>query len=78
MEEMQNAAEGSDEEDIDMEEQGEDAEAFHLPTAEERAEEKTRVADVHVVQRRMRECIRVLGNFRKLGAKGRYVFQSAS
>ncbi|KAG1768349.1 NOL1/NOP2/sun family RNA met [Suillus occidentalis] len=71
IEEMQNAAfEGSDE-DIDMEGEGEDAQAFHLPTAEERAEEKNHVADVHVVQRRMRECVRILGNFRKLGAKGR-------
>ncbi|KAG1877883.1 NOL1/NOP2/sun family RNA met [Suillus subalutaceus] len=71
IEEMQNAAlEGSDE-DIDMEGEEEDAEAFHLPTAEEREEEKNRVADVHVVQRRMRECVRVLGSFRKLGAKGR-------
>ncbi|KAG2157345.1 NOL1/NOP2/sun family RNA met [Suillus clintonianus] len=69
--EMQNATfEGSDE-DIDMEGEGEDAEAFHLPTAEERAEEKNHVADVHVVQRRMRECVRILGNFSKLGAKGR-------
>jgi ribosomal RNA methyltransferase Nop2 len=77
IEEMQNAVfEGSDE-DIDMEGEGEDAEAFHLPTAEERAEEKNHVADVHVVQRRMRECVRILGNFRKLGAKGRYVFPLA-
>jgi ribosomal RNA methyltransferase Nop2 len=79
MEEMQNAAiDGTDEEDIDMEGEGEDDEAFHLPTAEERAEEKEHVSDVHVVQRRMRECVRVLGNFRKLGAKGRYVFESAN
>ncbi|KAG2158359.1 NOL1/NOP2/sun family RNA met [Suillus bovinus] len=71
IEEMQNAVvEGSDE-DVDMEGEGEDAEAFHLPTAEERAEEKNHVADVHVVQRRMRECVRILGNFAKLGAKGR-------
>ncbi|KAG0705915.1 NOL1/NOP2/sun family RNA met [Suillus ampliporus] len=71
IEEMQNATfEGSDE-DIDVEGEGEDAEAFHLPTAEERAEEKNHVADVHVVQRRMRECVRILGNFRKLAAKGR-------
>ena len=77
MEEMQNAAfEGSDDEDIDMEGEGEDAEAFHLPTAEERAEEKEGVADVHIVSRRMRECVRVLSNFRKLGAKGRYVAHS--
>lgn len=74
MEEMQNAAfKGSEDEDIDMEGEGEDGEAFHLPTAEERAEEKEGVADVHVVSRRMRECVRVLSNFRKLGAKGRYV-----
>lgn len=77
LEEMQNAALDASDDEIDMEGEGEDAEAFHLPTAEERAEEKNHVADVHVVQRRMRECVRILGNFRKLGAKDRYVSQSA-
>ncbi|KAG2116760.1 NOL1/NOP2/sun family RNA met [Suillus discolor] len=71
LEEMQNAALDASDDEIDMEGEGEDAEAFHLPTAEERAEEKNHVADVHVVQRRMRECVRILGNFRKLGAKDR-------
>lgn len=78
-EEMQNAAqEGEDEDDFaDADEAmvGEEGEVdgeFHLPTAEEREEEKkTGGPDVHTVQRRMRECVRVLGNFTKLAAKGR-------
>ncbi|KDQ60725.1 hypothetical protein JAAARDRAFT_124502 [Jaapia argillacea MUCL 33604] len=53
-----------------MEEEG--GGAFELPTAEEReAEKKAGTGEVHVVQRRMRECVRILGNFGKLGAKGR-------
>ena len=81
-EEMRQAEVASDEdleeameEDGDDEGEGEgDAEPFHLPTAEEREEEKKAGGpQVHVVQRRMRECVRVLGNFRKRGAKGRYV-----
>lgn len=67
----------ADADDVDMDEEGEggeDSEGFTLPTAEEREEEKkTGGPDVHTVQRRMRECVRVLGNFRKLGAKGRFV-----
>jgi hypothetical protein len=43
----------STDEDIDMEGEGEGAEAFHLPTAEEREQEKNYAADV---QRRMRAC----------------------
>lgn len=64
-----------DEEGEGEEGEGEDGEGgFQLPTAEEREEEKAAGGpQVHVVQRRMRECVRVLGNFRKLGTKGRYV-----
>ncbi|KAI4527500.1 NOL1/NOP2/sun family putative RNA met [Schizophyllum commune Loenen D] len=66
-----------DDEDVDMDgseddDDGEDQEKFHLPTAEEREEEKKQGGpDVHVVQRRMRECVRVLGRFNKLAEKGR-------
>ncbi len=61
--------------DMDADEEGEgDEEAFQLPTAEEREQEKkTGGPQVQVVQRRMRECVRILNNFRRLGAKGRYV-----
>ncbi|EJF65985.1 NOL1/NOP2/sun family RNA met [Dichomitus squalens LYAD-421 SS1] len=80
LEELQQAElageeDGDDFADADMDEEGEggeDSEAFVLPTAEEREEEKKRGGpDVHTVQRRMRECVRVLGNFNKLAAKGR-------
>lgn len=76
-EEMLEAEVASDDEDLEgMEEadgEGEDdGEAFSLPTAEEREEEKKAGGpQVHVVQRRMRECVRILGNFKRLGAKGR-------
>lgn len=72
-EEMQFAAQGEEEDDIDIEEgTDQDDEAFQLPNAEERAEEKkVGGPDVHVVQRRMRECVRILGNFKKLAAKER-------
>ncbi|PCH38108.1 NOL1/NOP2/sun RNA met [Wolfiporia cocos MD-104 SS10] len=91
-EEMRNA-ELAGEEDDDLadaddeeatESDGGDGEgAFHLPTAEEREEEKKSGGpDVHTVQRRMRECVRVLGKFKKLAAKGRprseYVHQLIS
>ncbi|KAH9945997.1 NOL1/NOP2/sun family RNA met [Epithele typhae] len=65
----------ADADDVDMDEEGEggeDSEDFVLPTAEEREEEKKRGGpDVHTVQRRMRECVRVLGNFKRHAAKGR-------
>ncbi|TFK83477.1 NOL1/NOP2/sun family putative RNA met [Polyporus arcularius HHB13444] len=65
----------ADADDVDMDEEGEgadDSEGFVLPTAEEREEEKKRGGpDVHTVQRRMRECVRILGNFKRLAAKGR-------
>ncbi|KAL0947017.1 hypothetical protein HGRIS_013161 [Hohenbuehelia grisea] len=78
-EELQRAAEAGeddDDDDLDMDVDGDadevDAEPFHLPTAEEReAEEKAGVPDVLVVQRRMRECVKVLGKFKKRAEKGR-------
>ncbi|KAH9934645.1 NOL1/NOP2/sun family-domain-containing protein [Fomitopsis serialis] len=80
LEEMQNAvqageddddfADAEEEEDEEMDGEGGEAEAFHLPTAEEREEEKKSGGpDVHTVQRRMRECVRVLGNFKKRTAQ---------
>lgn len=48
------------------------AEPFHLPTPAEREEEKANGGpDVHLVQRRMRECVRVLAKFSKRAEKGR-------
>ena len=53
----------------------EDGEPFHLPTAQEREEEKKRPGgtDLVVIQKRMRECVRALGKFKTLAAKGRWV-----
>lgn len=78
LEELQEAA-VSDEDDDDVDMDGEadadgemNAEPFHLPTAAERDEEKkTGGPDLHIVQRRMRECVRVLGKFKRLAAEGR-------
>ncbi|KAJ7632518.1 NOL1/NOP2/sun family RNA met [Roridomyces roridus] len=72
---QQAAADEDDEDDVDMDGQEDangdmDAEPFHLPTAEEREEEKLTVPDVHTVQRRMRECVRILGKFKRLAAEG--------
>ena len=48
------------------------AEPFHLPTASEReAEKQSGGPDLHVVQRRMKACVRVLGKFKGLAEKGR-------
>ncbi|KAG6850525.1 hypothetical protein H0H93_012141 [Arthromyces matolae] len=76
-EEFQGAVE-DDEEDLDGEGESDaegkeaDAEPFHLPTASERETEKQSGGpDVHVVQRRMRECVRVLGKFKHLAEKDR-------
>ncbi|KAH9842678.1 NOL1/NOP2/sun family RNA met [Rhodofomes roseus] len=82
IEEMQNAAQAGEdddefadadeEEDEEMGGEGEDVEGFHLPTAEEREDEKKSGGpDVHTVQRRMRECVRVLSNHKKRAAPGR-------
>lgn len=80
-EELREAA-ASDEEDIDGESDAEgeiDAEPFHLPTASEREVEKQSGGpDVHVIQRRMRECARVLGKFKRLAEKNRCVLISNS
>jgi 25S rRNA (cytosine2870-C5)-methyltransferase len=75
-EELQDAAMEEDEEGENMEVgMDEDGEPFQLPSAEEREAEKNRGGpDVHVVQRRMRECVRILGNFKRLAPKGRWVF----
>ena len=70
------AAEEYDE-DVDMtgeeDENGDvNAAQFHLPTMEEREEEKAKGGpDVHRVQRRMRECVRVLSKFSKRAESGR-------
>jgi ribosomal RNA methyltransferase Nop2 len=60
-----------DEEEVDVP----GAEGFILPTAEERAEEKRSGGpEVHVVQKRMRECVRTLKMWKVSGAKtGRFV-----
>lgn len=61
--------------DDEMDEMGDgDGDGFALPTAEEREEErKTGAQDLSAVHRRMKHCARVLSNFRKLGAKDRFV-----
>jgi len=65
------AEEEAEDEDMLDGEEGEDV--FHLPTAEQREQEsKTGGPDIHVVQRRIREIIRVLGKFSKKAEKGRY------
>ncbi|KIK59768.1 hypothetical protein GYMLUDRAFT_169299 [Collybiopsis luxurians FD-317 M1] len=57
---------------MDEDEEETDGEPFRLPTAEEKeAESNAGGPDVHVVQRRMRQCVRVLGRFAKLAEKGR-------
>ena len=63
-----------DEEEIDAP----GAEGSILPTAEERAEEKRSGGpEVHVVQKRMRECVRILKRWKVSGAKtGRFVIRS--
>ncbi|KAF9227526.1 NOL1/NOP2/sun family putative RNA met [Gyrodon lividus] len=75
VQEMQDAADAEDDEDgdgdVEMEGGDEDGEPFHLPTAEEREEERKGVSDVHVVQSRMRHCVRVLRSFKKLAEKDR-------
>lgn len=75
-EELQRAELDGEEDDDDglaMEVEDEDGQIFVLPTTEEREEEKKRGGpDLLTVQRRMRSCATILGNFKKLG-KGRYV-----
>lgn len=83
-EELRLAAEGGDDDEFegmddmdDDEDEGEPGaagEEFVLPSVQEREEEKKNGGpELHVVQRRMRECVRVLGKWKKLGEKsGRY------
>ncbi|KIK99308.1 hypothetical protein PAXRUDRAFT_822934 [Paxillus rubicundulus Ve08.2h10] len=71
VQEMQDAVQTEDDADAQMQDGDGDDESFHLPTAEQRETEKRGVSDVHVVQSRMRRCVRVLGNFKKLAEKDR-------
>ncbi|EIM90138.1 NOL1/NOP2/sun family RNA met [Stereum hirsutum FP-91666 SS1] len=79
-EELRLAAEGGDDDEFegmddmdDDEDEGEPGaagEEFVLPSVQEREEEKKNGGpELHVVQRRMRECVRVLGKWKKLGEK---------
>ncbi|KAF6765111.1 NOL1/NOP2/sun family RNA met [Ephemerocybe angulata] len=73
--EMGEAVEGDLDEEFDgMDvDEDEDAEEFHLPTAEEReAEKAVGGPELHALQRRLREVVRVLGNFKKRAEAGRY------
>jgi len=75
--ELQRVVTQEDEDDLNADEVADengdiDVEPFHLPTASEReAEKESGGADVHVVQRRIRECVRVLGRFSKLAEENR-------
>jgi hypothetical protein len=64
---------GMDDDDDEVDLPG--AEGVILPTAEERAEEKRSGGpEVHVVQKRMRECVRILKMWKTSGTKtGRFV-----
>ena len=71
------AASGEDEDYMDIDRVGDEegdvnAEPFHLPTTAERESEKQSGGpDLDVVQRRIKECVRVLGKFSRLAEKGR-------
>jgi len=70
---------GEEEEDEDVDMSGNEdvngdvtVEPFHLPTVEEREDEKTKGGpDLQTVQRRMRECVRILSKFKKRAEQGR-------
>jgi ribosomal RNA methyltransferase Nop2 len=66
-------AEEEDEDDLAMDnDEDEGAEPFKLPTTEEREQEKNSGGpDIVVVQRRIRECVRRLSNFKRFAGKGR-------
>jgi 25S rRNA (cytosine2870-C5)-methyltransferase len=75
-ENQEGAAFDEDEDDIDLDAVDGDgdisSEPFHLPTASERdAEKQSGGPDLHVVQQRMKACVRVLGKFKRLAEKGR-------
>jgi len=67
--------EDMDEEEVEVD--APEAEEVMLQTAEQRWEEKKSGGpDVHVVQKRMRECVRILKKWKISGAKtGRFVIQ---
>ena len=78
LEEMQQAALAGEEDgdefdgEVDEDGEGEEGDVFELPTPEEVEEEKAAGGpQVHVVQRRMREFVRVLSNFKRYAGKGR-------
>lgn len=55
-----------------QEDDGEDIEVFHLPTAEEREQEKKDGGiDIQDVSQRIQDCVRVLVNFKRFASKGR-------
>lgn len=70
LEELQNAAMEEEDDDDDMDEDF----GFALPTVDEReAEQKSGGPDLASVQRRIQGCARVLSNFKKRAAPGRWV-----
>ncbi|TFK29844.1 NOL1/NOP2/sun family putative RNA met [Coprinopsis marcescibilis] len=81
MEELRKAAlNADDDDDDDFDDMDEDSVAeddgeedvFHLPTAEERGKEKASGGpDLQILQRRLRECLRVLSKFKKRAEPGR-------
>ena len=62
-----------DDADDDEEEEAPDGTKITLPTPEQREAEKKTVLDPQLVQRRLRHCVRVLGNFKKKAEPGRFV-----
>lgn len=61
-------------EEDDEDDDGEELVTFDLPTAEQREEEKKRGGgELQEVQRRLQDCVKVLTDFKALGAKDRYV-----
>jgi ribosomal RNA methyltransferase Nop2 len=64
-----------DMDDDEVEADAPETEAVVLPTAEERlAEKKSGGPDVHIVQKRMRECVRILKRWKVSGTKtGRFI-----
>jgi ribosomal RNA methyltransferase Nop2 len=56
---------------------GEELVTFELPTVEEREKEKASGGpELHEVQRRIQDCVRVLSDFKALSSKNRFVFRS--
>ena len=72
-EELRAADAGEEFDDLAVDDdEDEGAEPFKLPTAEERAQEKSSGGpDIVFAQQRMRECVRRLNNFKRFAGKGR-------